>query len=135
MGHFLQITIARETLPFLKKNYTSSPDRKLQNRATFRKLLSQEKLYNFSWSRIAEMGHFLQITIARKTRPFLKKNYTISPDPKLQNRATFCKLRFQEKRYNFTWSLIAEMGHFLQITIARKSRTFLKKNYTISRDR
>ena len=123
MGHFLQITIARETLPFLKENYTSSPDRKLQNRATFRKLLSQEKLYNFSWSRITEMGHFLQITIARKTRQFLKKNYPISHDRKLQNRplsanydrkknytispdrelqkwATFCKLRSQEKLYH-----------------------------------
>ena len=135
MGHFLQITIARETLPFLKKNYTNSPDRKLQNRATFRKLLSHEKLYNFSWSRIAEMYHFLQITIATKTRPFLKKNYTISRDGKLKNRATFWKLRSQEKLYNFSWSRIPEMGHFLQITIARKTLPFLKKNYTYSPDR
>ena len=155
MGHFLQITIARETLPFLKKNYTISPDRKLQNRSTFCKLQSQEKLYNFSWSRIAEMGHFLQITIARKTLPFLKKNYTYSPDRKWQNYDR--KKNFtisQEKQYNFfliancrngslsanydrnfTWSLIAEMGQFLQITIATETLPFLKKNYTISRDR
>ena len=173
MGRFLQIAIARETLPFLKKSYTISPDRKLQNRATFCKLrsqgklnhfsrktiqfllianwrigplsanydrkknykISEEKLYTFSWSRLAEMGHFLQITIARKTLPFLKKNYTISPDRKLQNGATFFKLRSQEKLYNFSRSRIAEMGHFLQITIARRTRPFLKKNYTISRDR
>ena len=135
MGHFLQITIARKTRPFLKKNYTISPDRKLQNRATFCKLRSQKKLDHFSWSRIVEMGHFLQITIARKTLPFLKKSYTISPDRKLQNRATFCKLRSQEKLDHFSWSRIAEMGHFLQITIARKTLPFLKKNYTISPDR
>ena len=210
MGHFLQITIARKTRPFLKKTYTISPDRKLQKWAIFCKLrsqekldhfsrktiqflviancrngplsanydrkknwtISQEKLHNFSWSRIAEMGHFLQITIARKTRPFLKKNYTISRDRELQKWVTFCKLRSQEKLdhfsrkpiqflliancrngpfsanydrkknwtisqekpYNFSWSRIAEMGHFLQITIARKTGPFLKKNYTISRD-
>ena len=181
MGHFLQITIARKTRPFLKKTYTISPDRKLQKWpvsanydrkktiqflvivncrncslsanhdckknyriscdremqkwATFCKLqsqeklyhfsrktipflliancrtgplsanydhkkhykISQEKLYKFSGSRIAEKSHFLQITITRKTRPFLRKNYTISRDYKLQKRATFCKLRSQEK--------------------------------------
>ena len=98
MGHFLQITIVRETLPFLKKNYTISPDRKLQNSATFCKLRSQEKLYNFSWSRIAEMGHFLQ-------NHDRKKNQTISQEKlynfswsQMQNRATFCKLRLQEKQ-------------------------------------
>ena len=53
-------------------------------------------------SQIAEMGHFLQITIARKTKPFLKKTYTISPDRKLQKWASFCKLRSQEKLYNFS---------------------------------
>ena len=241
MLHFLQITIARKTLPFLKKNYTNSPDRKLQNRslsanydrkktgpflnknytisrdhelqkwATVCKLrsqeklyhfsretiqflviancrngplsanydrkrnykISQEKLYKFSESRIAEKSHFLQITIARKTVPFLKKTYTISPDRKLQSRATSCKLRSQEKLdhfstkttqflvitncrngplsanydrkknykisqeklYKFSGSRIAEKSHVLQITIARKTRPFLEKNYTISRDR
>ena len=55
------------------------------------------------------MGYSLQIMIARKTRPFLKKTYTISPDHKF-----------------------AEMGQFLQITIARKTGPFLKKNYTIA---
>ena len=174
LGHFLQITIARETLPFLKKSYTISPGRKLQNRATFCKLRSQEKLYHFSrktihilliancrigplsanydrkknWTISQEKTiQFLLIANYRigplsanydrkkKPRPFLKKNYTISPDRKLQNRATFCKLRSQEKLYNFSWSRIAEMGHFLQITIARKTLTFLKKNYTYSPDR
>ena len=67
MGHFLQITIVRKTIKSLKKNYTNSRDRELQNIATFFKLRSQEELYNFFWSRIAEEGHFLQITIARNT--------------------------------------------------------------------
>ena len=53
-------------------------------------------------SRIAEMGHFLQITIARKTRPFLKKTYTIYSDHKLQKWASFCKLRSQEKLDHFS---------------------------------
>ena len=158
MGQFLQITIARKTIQFLviancrnrslsanhdrkknftilKKNYGISCDREMQKWATFCKLRSQEKLYHFSrktiqflliancrigpisanydrkkhykisqeklhkfsGSRIAEKSHFLQITIARKTRSFLKKNYTISRDCKLQKRAIFCKLRSQEK--------------------------------------
>ena len=80
MGHFLQITIARKTRPFLKKNYTISPDCKLQNRAT----------------------SFLQITIARKTGPFLKKNYRISRDREMKKWATFCKLRSQEKLDHFS---------------------------------
>ena len=139
MGHFLQITIARKTRPFLKKNYTISRDHELQKWATFCKLrsqeklyhfsrktiqflliancrigplsanydrkknykISQEKLYKFSGSRIAEKSHFLQITIARKTRPFLKKNHTISRDRELQKWATFCKLRSQK---NYTIS-------------------------------
>ena len=89
-------------------------------------------------SRIPEMAHFLQITIARKARPFLKKttqfflitncrngsvsenydrkkNYTISPHHELQK--------------------CMEMGHFLQITMARKTRPFLRKKHTISPDR
>ena len=167
-GHFLQITTARKTRPFLKKNYTISRDHKLQKWATFCKLrlqeklnhfsrktiqflliancrigplsanydrkknckISQEKPYKLSGSRIAEKSHFLQITIARKTRPFLKKNHTISRDRELQKWATFCKLRSQEKLYNFSGSRIAKMGHFLQITIVRKTIKFLKKSYT-----
>ena len=109
MGHFLQITIVRKTRPFLNKTYTISPDRKLQKWATFCKLRSQEKLYNFSWSRIAEMVHFLQITIARKTLPFLKKNYGICCDSEMQKWATFCKLRSQEKLYHFSRKTIQSL--------------------------
>ena len=99
----------KKNLQFLNKNYTISRDRELQKWATFCKSRSQEKLYIFSWSRIAEMHHFLQITIviklynfSRKTIQFLviancrngplsanhdrKKNFTIS----------------QEKLYNFS---------------------------------
>ena len=125
----------KKNFTFLKENYTISPDRKLQNRATFCKLRSQ-----------------------KKTGPFLKKNYRISYDHELQNWATSCKLRLQEKLnhfstktieflmiancrngplsisqekvHNFSQSWIAEMGHFLQITIIRKTVKFLKKNYT-----
>ena len=107
-GHFLRITIARKTRPFLKKHYTISADRKLQNRPTFCKFRLQEKLdhfsrklNNFSWSQIAEYGHFLQIMIARETLPFLKKNYTIPRDREMQKWATFCKLLSQEKPDNF----------------------------------
>ena len=118
-GHFLQTTIARKTRPFLKKNYTISRDGEMQKWATFSKLLSQEKLYHFSRKTI----QFLVIMKWRKGALFAnydhKKNQTIS----------------QEKPYWFSWSRIAEMGHFLQITIARKARPFLKKNHTISPDR
>ena len=127
--------------------------------------ISQEKLYNFSWSQIAEKDHFLQITITRNTLQFLKKNHTIFRDRKLQKRTTFCKSRSQEilynflrktiqflviancrkgplsanhdrkknfticqeKLYNFSWSRIAEKDHFLQITIARNTLHFLRK--------
>ena len=119
MGHFLQITIARKTRPFLKKNYTISRDHELQKWATFCKLRSQEKLYHFS----------------RKTLPFLKKNYTISPDCKLQNRATFCKLRSQEKLDHFSRKTI----QILVIANCRNGPLSAnydrKKNYTISPDR
>ena len=159
---FLQITISRKTIQFLviancrkgplsanhdrkkcctisQENSTISRDRELQKWATFCKspsheklhnfsrktvqflviancrngpfsanhdrkknfTLCQEKLYNFSWSRIAEKGHFLQITIARNTLQFLKKNYTISRDRELQKWATFCKSRSQEKLCSF----------------------------------
>ena len=37
------------------------------------KTISQENPYNFSSSRIAEMGHFLQIMIARKLDHFSRK--------------------------------------------------------------
>ena len=131
MGHFLQITIARKTRPFLKKNYTISPDRKLQNKATFCKLRSQEKLDHFSRkttqflviTNCRKMGHFLQITIARKTLPFLKKNYTISRDHELQKWVTFCKLRSQEKLYHFSRKTI----QFLVITNCRNGP--LSANY------
>ena len=151
MGQFLQITIARKTLPFLNKNYTISSDHKMQKCATFFKLRSQQKLYHFSRKTI----QFLVIAKWRNgplsPNYDRKKNHTISPDRKLQNRTTFCKLRsqekldhfsrkttqflvitnckngpfsanydhkksqtiFQEKPYNFSWSQIAEYGHFL----------------------
>ena len=48
------------------------------------------------------MGQFLQITIARKTGPFLKKNYTISRVHELQKWVTFCKLRSQKKLDHFS---------------------------------
>ena len=86
-------------------------------------------------SRIAEMGHFLQITIPRKTRPFLKKTYTISPDRKLQKWASFCKLRSQEKLVHFS----RKTTQFLVFTNCRNGLVSAnydrKKNYTISRDR
>ena len=101
MGHFLQITIARKTIKFLKKNYTK-----------------------FSWSRIAEMGHFLQITIARKTIQFLlTANCRKGPLSANHDRKKYSTIS-QEKLYNFSWSRIAVMGHFLQITIARKTMQF-----------
>ena len=63
------------------------------------------------------MGHFLQITIARKTLQFLKKNYTISRERELQKWATFCKSRSQEKLcsfsrklYSFPWSQFPEIN-------------------------
>ena len=168
LDHFSTKTIQFVLIANCRKGpLSANSDRKKNN------TISQEKLYNFSWSRIAEKGHFAQITIARKIRKFLKKNCQISLDRKLQNRATFCKLRSQEKLYhfsrktikfhliancrngplsanydrkrnftisqeklyNFSWSLIADMGHLLQITIARETLPFLKKSYTISPDR
>ena len=78
MGQFLQITIARKTVPFLKKNYTNSWDRELQKRATFWKLQSQEKLDHFS----RKTTQFLVIANCRKGPLFAnydrKKNYKIS---------------------------------------------------------
>ena len=109
MGHFLQIPIARKTGPFLKTNHTISPDRNLQNRATFCKLRSQENLDHFS----RKTTEFLLIAKCRnvplsanydrkKTSPFLKKNSTISRDHKMKNWATFCKLQSQEKPDHFS---------------------------------
>ena len=96
--------------------------------------ISQEKLYKFSGSRIAEKSHFRHITIARKTRPFLKKNYTISPDRKLENRVTFCKLRSQEKLDDFSKKTIP----FLVITNCRNgplsANYNCKKNFIISQE-
>ena len=87
------------------------------------------------------MGHFLQIRIARKTRPFLKKNYTISRDHELQKWATFCKLRSQEKRYHFSrntiqFLLIANyrIGPLSANYDRKKNWTVSQENYTISRD-
>ena len=102
MGHFLQITIARKTLPFLKKNHTYSRDRELQKWATFCKLRSQEKLDHFS----RETTQFLVITNCRNgplsANYDRKKNYTISRDRELQKWATFWKLRSQEKLHHFS---------------------------------
>ena len=86
IGHFLQITISRKTLQFLKKNYTISSDRELQKQATFCKSQSQGKLYNFS-------GKISQI---------LNKSYTISSDCELQKLVTFCRSRSQGKLYNLS---------------------------------
>ena len=80
------------------------------------------------------MGHFLQITIARKTLQSLKKNYTISHDCELQKWATFCKSRLQEKLYKFSRKTI----QFLVIANCRNrplsANHDRKKNYTISPD-
>ena len=77
------------------------------------------------------MGHFLQITIARKTLPFLKKSYTISCDREMKKWATFCKLRSQEKLYHFSRKTI----EFLVITKSRNGPLSAnydrKKNYKI----
>ena len=133
MGHFLQITITRKTLPFLKKNYTISRDCELQKWATFYKSRSQEKLYNFSRKTI----QFLVIANCRKgplsANYDLKKINTISRDRELQKRATFCKSRSQEILYNFS-KTVQFRDRELQ-----KRATFCKlrsqENYTISRDR
>ena len=152
MGHFLQITIARKTLPFLTRNYRISCDPKMQKWVTFCKLRLQEKLYHFPRETIqflvitkCRMGHFLQIMITRKTRPFLKKNYTISHDHELQKWATLCKLRSQQKLYHIPRETI----EFLVIAKCRNGPLSAnydrrngslsanydrKKTYTISRD-
>ena len=109
MGHFLQITIARKIRLFLKKHHTISSNRKLQNRASFCKLRSQEKLDHFSRKTI----QFLLITNSRngplsvnsdrkKNYKISQENYTNSRDRKLQKRATFCKLRSPEKLDHFS---------------------------------
>ena len=142
MGHFLQITIARKARPFLKKNCTISADRKLQNRATFCKLRLQEKLDHFSRKTIQVLvitncrnGPLSANYDRKKNLPFLKRNYTISSDPKLQNRATFCKLRSQEKLDHFSRKTI----QFLLIAHCRigplSANYDRKRNYTISPDR
>ena len=80
MGHFLQITIGRNTLPFLKKNHTYSRDRELQKWASFCKLRSQEKRDHFS----RKTTQFLVITNCRNgplsSNYDRKKNYTISQE-------------------------------------------------------
>ena len=123
MGHFLQITIARKTRPFLKKNYTISSDHELQKWATFCKLRSQEKLYHFSRKTI----QFLLIAKCRigpvSGNYDHKKNYTISRDHELQKWATFCKLRSQEQLDHFSRKTI----QFLVITNCRKEP--LSANY------
>ena len=104
------------------------------------------------------MGHFLQITIARKTRPFLKKaytilliancrngpvsanydrktNYKISLDRELQKWFTFYKLRSQEKLYHFS----RKTTEFLVIMKCRNGPLSAnydrKKNFTISQEK
>ncbi|WP_424096312.1 hypothetical protein [Moorena producens] len=57
------------------------------------------------------MGHLLQITIARKTLPFSKKNYTISRDRELQK-----------------WAISANHDR-------KKNYAVFLENYTVSRDR
>ena len=117
MGHFLQIMITRKLHNFSRKtiqflviaNCRNGPlSANHDHKKNF--TISQEKIYNFSWSRIAEMGHLLQIMITRKTSQFLKKNYTISRDRELQKWATFCKSRSQEKLYNFSRSQFPEIN-------------------------
>ena len=135
MGHFLQITIARKTLPFLKKNCTISHDRKLQKSFTFCKLRSQEKLYHFSRKTV----QFLVITNCRNgpVSPNYdrKKNYTISRDRELQKSFTFCKLRSQEKLYHFSRKTV----QFLMIANCRNRSLSAnydrKKNFTISQEK
>ena len=135
MGHFLQITIARKTRPFLKKNHTISLDRKLQNRATLRKLRSQEKLNHFS----RKTFQFLLIAKCRigplSANYESKKNYTISRDRELHKWATFCKLRSQEKLDHFSRKTI----QFLLIANCRigplSANYDRKKNWTISQEK
>ena len=111
MGHFLEITIVRKTLPFLKKNYIISCDHKMRKWATFCKLRSEEKLYHFS-----------------------TKNYTISRDREMKKWATVSKLRSQEKLGHFSRKTI----QFLLIANCRigplSANYHRKRNYTISVD-
>ena len=93
-----------------------------------KRLDDQRKTRSQTRSRFAEMGHFLQITITRKTRPFLKKTYTISPDRKLQKWVTFCKLRSQEKLYHFSRETI----EFLVFTKCRNGP--LSANYDLKKN-
>ena len=111
MGHFLQITIARNTLLFLKKTIQFLVIANCRNEPLS---ANHDRKKNI---------HFLVIVNCRNgplsANYNHKKNYTISRDCELQKRATFCKSRSQEKLYNFS----------------RKTVQFLKKNCTISRDR
>ena len=112
------------------------------------------------------MGHFLQITITRKTMDHFsrktiqslligncrngplsanydrnknykisQKNYTNSRDRGLQKRATFCKLRSQEKLDHFSRQTIK----FLLIANCRNrplsANYDRKKNYKISQEK
>ena len=135
MGHFLQITIARKTIQylviancrngplsantiarktsqFIQKNYTISRDRELQKWVTFCRSRFQEKLYNFSRKTI----QFLVIANCRKgplsanhdrkkNHAVFLENYTVSRDRELQEWATFCKSRSQEKLCSFSRKL------------------------------
>ena len=80
----------------------------------FLQITIARKTKKFLLTRITGMGNFLQITIARKTLPFLKKNYTVSPDRKLHKSATFCKLRSQEKLDHFSRKTIISPDRKLQ---------------------
>ena len=112
MGHFLQITIARKTRPFLKKNHIQ-----------------------FLVITNCRNGPLSANYDRKKNLPFLKRNYTISPDSKLQNRATFCKLRSEEKLDHFSRKTV----QFLLIANCRigplSANYNHKRNYTISPDR
>ena len=73
---------------------------------------------------------------------FLKKNYTISRDRELQNRATFCKLRSQEEADHFSRKTIQFLvmvnckSRSLSANYdSKKNYTIFLENYTVCRDR
>ena len=136
--------IARKTLPFLKKNCTITCDHEMQKWTTFCKLRSQEKLYHFSRKTIqflliancrSRIGPLSANYDHKKNYIFLKKNYTNFWDRELQKRATFCKLRSQEKLDHFSTKTI----QFLVIVNCRNGPLSAnydrRKNYTVSPDR
>ena len=142
IGHFLQFKISRKTIQFLKKklyNFSWSRIAEISHFLHFtisrktRQFL-KKKLYNFSWSWIADICHLLHFTILRKSIQFLKKTIQFLVIANCRNRPlpAFHDLKInytisQEKLHNFSWSRIAEIGHFLQIKISRKTIQIFKK--------